>query len=341
MMYFLLVSTISLAIFTSCETAKPSSDPSAHPAVGATYQAIIKRHYRGAASSSTTAEILNTVTSPHSSASVSFTTTSVDHPSGEPLAPTHGEGYPLEHAKPYPFGEPKPYLGELPKAYALPEQPKLYPVEVPKPYALGEHLKSLPPPAQHYDTNHIVNDQDHAVHHNQLPTYGVRFSPNQTAVFAGYAPVPRASPKAFSYQPVITLANNIKSFYKLNQYAPFVVPPNQYYADNYLSNLLYPAPAQDPELPQVYKTYPPGAYPDTPSPVLPYNLSAYPTYDSTPVPPAYLSYNTPTPHAPLSLPPPEGLSLVQGVSKPYKDNAYLEPERSLFRPVLVYKKYST
>uniref|UniRef100_A0A8D8XA24 Uncharacterized protein n=1 Tax=Cacopsylla melanoneura TaxID=428564 RepID=A0A8D8XA24_9HEMI len=92
--------------------------------------------------------------------------------------------------------------------------------------------------SQHYDLQHIVNDPEHS---RTPSTYTYRIPPNQTD---DYPPAPRVSPKAFSYQPVITIANNMKSFYKTFNYDPFVVPqppaPEQYYAGNYLNNLIYP-----------------------------------------------------------------------------------------------------
>lgn len=279
----LIVLFLSLVILASSESSKTRilkypKDSKAHDAVGATYQAITKRHYSGAPSSATTAEVLNTITSPHSSSSVSFTSTSVDHAHAQ-AAHAHYPAYPT----------------------------------------------TAPPPSQPYHLqNIIVNDQEHAVHDTQLPMYIYRISPNQTA---GYETTPRVSPKAFSYQPVITLANNMKTFYKVNQYTPFVIPPNQYdpnlYSNSYEPNSVY-TPSTD-----YYKSYPSKAYPAKylfPSPVLSYNVSAYPSYEGTPAP---------------AIPPPEGYSLVQGVAKAYRDNAYIEPERSQYRPVLLLNNYAS
>lgn len=267
-----------------------------------------------------------------SSSSVSFTTTSADHsPSREhpaypkPAATPYAPGgyakptpHPVEYAKPTPY--PVEYAKLSPTAY-----PTSYPPAYPE-YP-GQYAKVVAP-SQYCDLqNIIVNDQEHVVPEYPLPSYfNYRFAPNQTAI--QYPPtLAQASPKAFGYQPVITLANNMKTFYKVNQYAPFVVPPNQYYADyanNYLTNTY--APSSEP--------YPYSSYPENPaklvfpSPVVSYNVSAY---DSTPGPIL--------PHAPL--PPPEGYSLVPGVPKPYKDNAYLEPERPQYRPVLILNKYAS
>uniref|UniRef100_A0A8D8TNX4 Uncharacterized protein n=1 Tax=Cacopsylla melanoneura TaxID=428564 RepID=A0A8D8TNX4_9HEMI len=319
---YILLACLSLAVLAYSDDSKhylkypaPASiEPAAHPverkphdSVGATYQAITKRHYTGAASSSTTAEILNTITSPHSRSSVSFTTTSADHPAEEPPhhpvnrspapphypvptplhhpspTPLHHSPHPVEHSPPThtvynPTPVPpiahQPTPGDLspiyhstpaphptpiyytvsppPPSHSLPHpSPPSHPLSHPSqdysparvlyhsqyPASLAEHPISVPA-SQHYDLQHIVNDPEHS---RTPSTYTYRIPPNQTD---DYPPAPRVSPKAFSYQPVITIANNMKSFYKTFNYDPFVVPqppaPEQYYAGNYLNNLIYP-----------------------------------------------------------------------------------------------------
>ncbi|KAL1460478.1 hypothetical protein WDU94_012458 [Cyamophila willieti] len=338
---------------SSIEHATHPVESKPHDSVGATYQAITKRHYTGAASSSTTAEILNTITSPHSRSSVSFTTTSVHHPAGEP--PHHPSPAPVDHSPsppsprsynpspaPHPVDlSPTPVYHLTPAPLVLPHPtPVQYTVSPPPPTPVvfypqhPEHPISVP--SQYYDLQHIVNDPEHS---RSPSTYTYRIPPNQTY---GYPPTPRVSPKAFSYQPVITLANNMKSFYKTFNYDPFVVPQpsEQYYASNYFNNLVYPGS----EVVDIYNSYPtpsPSSYPaPSPSSYPAPSPSSYPAPNPSSYPAPYPPSPTPVPilpRVPLSLPPPEGLSLFQGVPKPYKDNAYIEPQRPLFTPVLVFK----